>query len=806
LIVNQVELRNFISHRNTSLSFDLGVTAIVGPNGAGKTSILDAISYSLFKVHSRGREEYVVNRGEKEASVRLTFTSGGRRFLIEWNIEKGKRTRGRLYELYGEEKKLLIADGEKAIVPEVEKILEIDRDLFLQAVYVRQGEIESLVEAKPAERKRMMARLLGIEDLEEAWDRMREVIEVQRTRLAWLEAEVKKMDETRSKLKELERKVGGAENDYKMLEGKVVEAKVKSEGLKAILKKLDEEKAKFEELEREKLKVRGDIALASLDVERIEKELKKLEQAYRRLEEVREGYEAYQKNSAKLEELQVKAAKLEGLERQVNLIEERIRGVEDRLKTVQRRLTDKLRQYSGLLGVEATSEDLPSLKWEVLDRLRRTKTHLEEERVRARREVEKLGGRLGEVERLLEELTLSPEQCPICGRQLTIEHFSRITLNLRKEAEELKDKVKVAQHEAERLEAEVKKVERLIIEVEAIDLSEVEELSDEALSLNNELERLRQEKERYVDEVKGLRSDLEELNEVKRKVEKLKPFYEAYLEAQGVIRASIDKWELERKLGVKRAERDALKDRLRQVEEELNRLSYNPAVHDRLKGEVEEAERKLTLLESQAASRKAEVETLRKLIEEIKGELQELEAKRAELERRRRFVELLEKVRRCFSKDGLQRVIRARAKPLIERCAKEYLEKFNLEYSDLKLDEDFNPTVLGPLGEQPIETISGGERVAIAIALRLAIARALAGPRLELMMLDEPTVHLDDERRRELVEVLKKFFREGPRILPQLILVTHDREVEEAADTVYLVARERGYSRVRSEEAYPTAM
>ncbi|RLF11513.1 MAG: hypothetical protein DRJ98_03190, partial [Thermoprotei archaeon] len=87
-----------------------------------------------------------------------------------------------------------------------------------------------------------------------------------------------------------------------------------------------------------------------------------------------------------------------------------------------------------------------------------------------------------------------------------------------------------------------------------------------------------------------------------------------------------------------------------------------------------------------------------------------------------------------------------------------------------------------------------------------AIARALAGPRLELMMLDEPTVHLDDERRRELVEVLKKFFREGPRILPQLILVTHDREVEEAADTVYLVTRERGYSRVKSEEAYPTAM
>jgi len=86
--------------------------------------------------------------------------------------------------------------------------------------------------------------------------------------------------------------------------------------------------------------------------------------------------------------------------------------------------------------------------------------------------------------------------------------------------------------------------------------------------------------------------------------------------------------------------------------------------------------------------------------------------------------------------------------------------------------------------------------------LRLAIARAVAGPKLELMMLDEPTIHLDEERRRELVEVLKKFFREGPRVLPQLILVTHDREVEEAADVVYVVSREAGYSKVKLETGY----
>jgi len=44
---------------------------------------------------------------------------------------------------------------------------------------------------------------------------------------------------------------------------------------------------------------------------------------------------------------------------------------------------------------------------------------------------------------------------------------------------------------------------------------------------------------------------------------------------------------------------------------------------------------------------------------------------------------------------------------------------------------------MGGDGEQTIETLSGGERVAIALVLRLSIAAALAGEALGLMVMDD---------------------------------------------------------------------
>ncbi|MCE7698775.1 MAG: DNA repair protein Rad50, partial [Methanobacterium paludis] len=126
---------------------------------------------------------------------------------------------------------------------------------------------------------------------------------------------------------------------------------------------------------------------------------------------------------------------------------------------------------------------------------------------------------------------------------------------------------------------------------------------------------------------------------------------------------------------------------------------------------------------------------------------------------------------------------------LIEQNTREFFEKFNFEYSDIKLDEDYDVTVYGPAGKNSLDMISGGERIAVALALRLGITQALSGGNLELVMLDEPTIHLDSYRRQELIDLLKRMS-----IIPQMIIVTHDPDLEEAADTILRVKKEKGES------------
>lgn len=61
--------------------------------------------------------------------------------------------------------------------------------------------------------------------------------------------------------------------------------------------------------------------------------------------------------------------------------------------------------------------------------------------------------------------------------------------------------------------------------------------------------------------------------------------------------------------------------------------------------------------------------------------------------------------------------------------------------------------------------------------------------------MDEPTTHLDTQRRKELVEAMKSFKKKSHSI-PQLIIVTHHKQLEELADTLFKVDIKEGVSKI----------
>jgi len=109
----------------------------------------------------------------------------------------------------------------------------------------------------------------------------------------------------------------------------------------------------------------------------------------------------------------------------------------------------------------------------------------------------------------------------------------------------------------------------------------------------------------------------------------------------------------------------------------------------------------------------------------------------------------------------------------------------------LTIDDDYEVTVYGPEGESSMSMVSGGEKIAIALALRLGITQAMANGELDTILLDEPTIHLDSSRKHELINLLKEMSS-----LPQMIIVTHEAQLENAADNLIKVEKENGISRV----------
>jgi exonuclease SbcC len=85
-------------------------------------------------------------------------------------------------------------------------------------------------------------------------------------------------------------------------------------------------------------------------------------------------------------------------------------------------------------------------------------------------------------------------------------------------------------------------------------------------------------------------------------------------------------------------------------------------------------------------------------------------------------------------------------------------------------------------------SLSGGERSAAALTLRMAIAFVLTR-QLSWVILDEPTHNLDERS----VKLLSFMLREKlPLLVDQIFVITHNPEIEKSATgSLYLLQREK---------------
>lgn len=914
MIFTRLKLNNFKSHEHTVINFNKGISVIVGENGAGKSTILEAISFALFKQHTAKKIDDLVRNNAESMSVELEFISNGREYKIV--RDKKSNLKSSIFKKASSEGGYMhICTGDKEVSNEILQVLDIDSDLFLNAIYIRQGEIAELVDKTPAEKKQLIGKLLGLDSLEIAWKNILPFITDYQTQLANLEGKLynseQLVDDYKSKRLELDAlKDKGHELEEQLTEvnsilGDMSESRRNMEIEKEIhetqVNNLESEKKNLSKLENDKHRVQeglDEIRKAEEEIERLEKfvskldvyldfeksvsSIQRLKEEEREIEEKlasisnqqiiisnkKEGYNNYISSEEEINKLnnqktnfEKELAAMAKLEKDKKDLLKHIEEERNDIENFFSKSKDKLDDNNGVSQDELAEIDdfnnLDEFTSKFIDETSTKIDDLSKDIIAKNEDIVVFKQNIKACKKPLKELDSIDNKCPVC--QSDISSLKKKELNKHYNSEIQKNEKLISQNEEtvrlltknknsfdEKLEF-LSDLSKQIVEYK----HEVQHVQDELVRLNKIDEEL--EAKEYISNKLG--ELILVIANKKSDRESFKESHDSYIQAKGALDALGSETEAQYKLKQVKNEIDNHVTNIKlaieqdphlssdispeELQKRIDNLKQKTDEYNQLKGFIQNKQSLMTQLDSvkedigmslnqiditenKIAASTYDQDKFEQILfnyeryerrkssisielSEIKGQaresikvIQDLTEKitisnkfQQEYNDISDYINLLSHIRNLYSKNGIQKDLRNISKPMIQKHTKEFFNEFNFNYSDLTIDDEYDVTVYGPEGESSMSMVSGGEKIAIALALRLGITQAMANGELDTILLDEPTIHLDASRKHELINLLKEMSA-----LPQMIIVTHEAQLENAADNLIKVEKENGISRV----------
>ena len=366
--------------------------------------------------------------------------------------------------------------------------------------------------------------------------------------------------------------------------------------------------------------------------------------------------------------------------------------------------------------------------------------------------------------------------------------------NFLKEIKEINAKIESLKEKKEVYDSNEKNIEKLNENIKSLETNKQSYLTTQAtLKELKNIEELESNKNSLTDEVNGLKIKLKEINQkvkipddIKASIRYLEEKEKVYNENVGFIS---NKENTNNKIKEMNNKLTKENNNLDNINRENRELSYDSKIHEKTHKEYTCTDKKCVEIEKKLVENKTKKEALEKEKSDIRENIKELEKLENEQVALNDYITLLNKIREMYGKDGVQRDLRENSKPQIELETNNIFNDFNFDYDNINLDENYEITITKSDEILNVSMLSGGEKIVIALALRLAIAKVISKQKNELLILDEPTVHLDEERKLELIEILR-----DTDIAPQMLIVTHDSELIGITENIIEIRKKDGVS------------
>lgn len=803
MLIKSMELENWGSYRFAKIPFASGVTAILGENGSGKSTIPKGAGWVLFN-HLDSKLSDILREGAKSGRVAVSLISSrdGAEYLVEREFTAKTTTRYRVHQVA--EANQIVAEGVADVQRWLRSHMGVPPDahlgtLFENTIGVPQGTFTAPFLLSLRLRKEHFNRLLGTYEYEKASDNLLPTVRQLKDEKVSLDTEIARMEGVLTALPGLRDE--GKALDSALLRLGTAKALRKQQvaGLEAKVAAFEEAATQVRQAERQASDAETAVAGQGRLCEASLHATEEAEKAAQVVDENKAGYQAYMQAEKRVQSLTnglyLRNGVLKRLMVAKSVVAKRTAAIE-RLPEFQERVE---RETAYMAEVREEIRKATGLHQQLAELGREVEERREDTDERQQAQAGLLANIVAMNEQqafLLDDAVVS---CPTCGSALTAAHRDELLARNGKTLQEWS----VAR---ENLLAHIQRQLDLIATLQQRQGETQDALRK--LATARDLVRVQKNVKARQDELAALQEDIAGATGEADVVAGLEEEYAGFGDLdtklahfQGVCggrRQAHDLYVAHTQLALLYPERQAKLDELlakcKELKHECNRLAkeywqakaaYDSEEHTKVQAEATRLQAELAGVQAQLKEKRYRLTVVQESIERLEATEKEQIAKAAKAAELHQLQTTIETVRDILREAGPY-VTRRLVRQISQRAAAILRDLTGDPGGRLQWTEDYEAFVEHRGYSRTFAKHSGGERMRIALAVRLAMLQELSA--IDVAFFDEPTDSLSKISCENLADTLSEI-----KGLSQLFIISHDSTFESAAEnTIRIVQDERG--------------